>query len=135
MAKRPRISSARHPPSVTRGKLSEEDAQAKLRMLPSKSGYMLFLLAIALIFMSLFQNGFFQGIETVVAVYSYLRLVWRCLRSHCGRYERPIGETHESNQPMKPAAPLLIKSGVFATTPCRGLSPSRQVSCTRHEEN
>src|SRR5262249_23633049 len=45
-------------------------------------------------------------IETIVAVYSYLRLVWRCLRSHCGRYERPIGETHESNQPMKPAARL-----------------------------
>jgi hypothetical protein len=54
---------------VARGKLSEEDAQAKLRMLPPKSGYMLFLLAIALIFMSLFQNGFFQGIETVVAVF------------------------------------------------------------------
>jgi hypothetical protein len=54
---------------VARGKLSEEDAQAKLRMLPPKSGYMLFLLAIALIFMSLFQNGFFQGIETVVSVF------------------------------------------------------------------
>ena len=89
---------------------SEEDAQAKLRMLPPKSGYMLFLLAIALIFMSLFQNGFFQDIETVVAVYSYLRLVWRCLRSHCGRYERPIGETHGSNQSMNPTAHREMRS-------------------------
>jgi len=85
-------------------------------MLPPKSGYMLFLLAIALIFMSLFQNGFFQGIETVVAVYSYLRLVWRCLRSHCGRYERPIGETNGPNQPMKPTAPLRCKFSMLATT-------------------
>src|SRR5215469_13109106 len=48
---------------------SEEDAQARLRMLPPKSGYMLFLSAIALIIMLLFRNGFFQGIETIVAVF------------------------------------------------------------------
>ncbi len=30
-----------------------------------------------------------------------------------------------SNQSMKPTAPLCCKSGVFATMPCRGLSPSR----------
>src|SRR5436309_8699568 len=29
------------------------------------------------------------------------------------------------NQPMKPTAPFGNKFSVFATTPCRGLSPSR----------
>jgi|ERR1700736_1983360 hypothetical protein len=53
---------------VVRGKLSEEDAQARLRMLPPKSGYILFLLAIALTGMWLFQNAFFRGMETVVGV-------------------------------------------------------------------
>jgi multidrug transporter EmrE-like cation transporter len=37
-------------------------------MLPPKSGYILFLLAIALTCMWLFKNGFFRGIETIVGV-------------------------------------------------------------------
>src|SRR5438093_11676955 len=32
-----------------------------------------------------------------------------------------------SNQSMKPTAPLRSKFSVFATTPCRGLSPSREI--------
>src|ERR1700736_1407725 len=34
-------------------------------------------------------------------------------------------ERHASNQPMKPTAPLRGNFGVFAMTPCRGLSLSR----------
>jgi hypothetical protein len=34
-------------------------------------------------------------------------------------------QPHTSNQSMKPTAPLRCNFGVFATTPCRGLSLSR----------
>ena len=36
--------------------------------------------------------------------------------------------TARPNQTMKPTAPLRYKFSVLATTPCRGLSPSRQIS-------
>jgi hypothetical protein len=42
-------------------------------------------------------------------------------RSHISFPMRP----NRSNQPMKPTAPFRNKSSLFATTPCRGLSPSR----------
>ena len=48
---------------------SEEDAQAKLRMLPPKSGYMLFLLAIALIIYVAVQEWIFSRHRDVVAVF------------------------------------------------------------------
>ena len=53
---------------VARGKLSEEDARARLRMLPPKSGYIAFLLAVCLICMWCWKNRFFSGIETIVGV-------------------------------------------------------------------
>jgi hypothetical protein len=53
---------------VARGKLSEEDARARLRMLPPKSGYILFLLAVSLVCMWFWENGFFRGIEMAVGV-------------------------------------------------------------------
>jgi hypothetical protein len=53
---------------IARGKLSEEDGEARLRMCPPKSGYVSFLAAIALTCMWLFNNGFFRGIETLVGV-------------------------------------------------------------------
>ena len=53
---------------IVRGDLNEEDAQARLRMCPPKSGYISFLLAIALICAWLFSNGFFSGIEILVGV-------------------------------------------------------------------
>ena len=51
---------------VERDDLSEEDARARFRMFPPSSGYGLFLLAIALVCMWLFNNGFFRNIETIV---------------------------------------------------------------------
>jgi hypothetical protein len=51
---------------IERGDLSEEDGQARLRMCPPSSGYACFLLAISLVCMWLFKNGFFRGIETIV---------------------------------------------------------------------
>src|SRR5205807_3424066 len=55
-------------------------------------------------------------------------LVWLFMQSAAeSRHRNPnIGVvTFASNQSMKPTAPLRNNFSVFATTPCRGLSPSR----------
>jgi len=53
---------------IERGDLSEEDGQARLRMCPPSSGYVLFLLAILFTCEWLFDNGFFSGREIIVGV-------------------------------------------------------------------
>ena len=70
------------------------------------------------------EEGLVLGADTIISCTDHTLVLE--IKGHKKEYKVFSGLPEKrSNQPMKPAAPSRNEFGVFATTPCRGLSVSR----------